>query len=185
MSSQPLGSCNGPLPRPPPCSREPQLWGSEDSGQRWRKEPLGEGLGQPPGISEQPLKDLRLGMRRNHPFLAPGHTVASGNMHCLCVFLLLRLRERRLREVHLTTQGHTACEVVRGETMEARPSHRRAMPLAGQISLLVCSKWTASVGGRVRAALWPAPGLPSESVPSQLSSVSVLAVAWPPRRHIA
>lgn len=146
---------------------------------------MGKGWVSPPGISEQPLTDLRLGMRRNHPFLAPGHTVASGNMHCLCVFLLLQLRERRLREVHLTTQGHTACEVVRGETMEARPSHRRTTPLAGQVSLLVCSKWAASVGGRVRAALWPAPCLPSESVPSQLSSVSVLATAWPPRRHIA
>lgn len=114
-SSRSLWSCKGF-----PLFPKPSYRGSVESA--GGRSPRGEALGQPPGISERRLAELRQGLavRRQHPLPVPGLRAASGHTHWLCVFLLLQVRELRLREVRLPTQGHTAREVVRGETMGAQ-----------------------------------------------------------------
>lgn len=91
--------------------------------------------------------ELRQGLtvHRYPPLLVPGLTAASEHTYWLCAFLLLQVRELRLREVQLPTQGHTAREAVRGEMMGAQAElpqdHAPGQPpVAREVSLLLCSK---------------------------------------------
>ena len=79
----------------------------------------------------------------------------------------MQVGELRLREVQLTTQGHTAGEAVRGEVMVAPGQPRTAR----EISPLLYRKRTPSVRSEVRAACGRPPAHHSESLSSPLDPV--------------